>query len=297
MSQKIHEIRLDKTKRLAAQSIKGHNRWHPDIPPIVKVDPGDEVWLDTLDAVDRQILPTTGIDDVAKCDLNAAHPLTGPVWVNGAEAGDLLEVRLLDIIADDNGWTAQLPGFGFLRDLFSEPYLVRWRLAAGFAEAPELPDIRIPEASFPGVIGVAPSHAQLQRIITRERVAAQRGGFVLPPDPRSAIPTMEPIASEGLRTIPPRETGGNLDVEQLVKGTIVYLPDGQPAHCFRLATATLPKAMARYVALRSKWRRRSIFGLICTKLRRASAGLAEFNSPEVRNRGRGDAITLPPACR
>jgi len=224
MSQKIHEIRLDKTKRLAAQSIKGHNRWHPDIPPIVKVDPGDEVWLDTLDAVDRQILPTTGIDDVAKCDLNAAHPLTGPIWVNGAEAGDLLEVRLLDIIADDNGWTAQLPGFGFLRDLFSEPHLVRWHLATGFAEAPELPGIRIPEASFPGVIGVAPSHPQLQRIIRRERVTAQRGGFVLPPDPRSAIPTMEPIASEGLRTIPPRETGGNLDVKQLVKGTIVYLP-------------------------------------------------------------------------
>ncbi|MBV8359762.1 MAG: acetamidase/formamidase family protein [Deltaproteobacteria bacterium] len=224
MSQKIFELRLDKSKRLTAQSIRGHNRWHPDIAPILKVDPGDEVVLDTLDAVDRQILSTTHIDDVAKCDLNVAHPLTGPIWVNGAAAGDLLEVQLLDIIADDSGWTAQLPGFGFLRDLFSEPYLVRWRLGAGFAETPDLPGIRIPEASFPGVIGVAPSHAQLQRIIIRERLTAERGGFVLPPDPRSAIPATEPIASEGLRTIPPRETGGNLDVKQLVKGTTVYLP-------------------------------------------------------------------------
>jgi formamidase len=224
MSQKIHEIRLDKTKRLAGQSAKGHNRWHPEIPPVLKVDSGDEVLLDTLDAADRQILSTMGIDDVARCDLNAAHPLTGPIWVTDAGPGDLLEVQLLDIIADDYGWTAQLPGFGFLRDLFPEPHLVRWRLGAGFAEAPELPGVRIPEASFPGVIGVAPSHAQLRRIIARERTTAERGGFALPPDPRSAVPAAEPIASEGLRTIPPRETGGNLDVKQLIKGTTVYLP-------------------------------------------------------------------------
>jgi formamidase len=224
MSEKVHELRLDKSKRLAEQSSSGHNRWHPDIPPILKVEPGDDVVLDTLDAADRQILTATGLDDVARCDLNVAHPLTGPIWVNGAAEGDLLEVQLLDVIADGRGWTAQLPGFGFLRDVFAEPHLVRWRLEAGFAESPDLPGIRIPEASFPGVIGLAPSHAQMQRITARERVAAERGGFVLPPDPRSAIPATEPIASQGLRTIPPRETGGNLDVKQLVKGTTVYLP-------------------------------------------------------------------------
>jgi formamidase len=224
MSQRIHEIRLDKAKRLTAQSAKGHNRWHPGIPPILKVDPGDEVLLDTLDATDRQIVSTTSVEDLAKLDLNVAHPLTGPIWINGAEAGDLLEVQLLDIVADDYGWTAQLPGFGFLRDLFSEPHLVRWRMQADFAESPDLPGVRIPEASFPGVIGVAPSRAQLRQITARERATADRGGVVLPPDPRSAVPANEPIASEGLRTIPPRETGGNLDVKQLVKGTTVYLP-------------------------------------------------------------------------
>jgi formamidase len=224
MSHKILELRLNKTKRLAEQSAKGHNRWHPDIPPILTVDPGHEVLLDTLDAADRQIASARGIDEVAKCDLNAVHPLTGPVWIKDAEAGDLLEVQLLDIMADDSGWTAQLPGFGFLRDLFPEPHLVRWRLGAGFAEAPDLPGVRIPESSFPGVIGVAPSHAQLKRVIARERATAERGGFALPPERRSAIPAAEPIASEGLRTIPPRETGGNLDVKQLVKGTTVYLP-------------------------------------------------------------------------
>src|SRR5215469_10557928 len=109
MSQKTYEVRLDKTKRLAAQSSKGHNRWHPDIPPILKIEPGDEVTVDTLDAADRQILSTSRLEDVANCDLNVAHPLTGPIWINGAEPGDLLEVELLDIVADDTGWTAQLP--------------------------------------------------------------------------------------------------------------------------------------------------------------------------------------------
>ena len=224
MSQKCHEIRLDPGKPLAAQSSSGHNRWHPDIPAILRIDAGDEVTLDTLDAVDRQILPTTRLEEVAKCDLNVAHPLTGPIWINDAEPGDLLEVQLIDVVAGHHGWTAQLPGFGFLRDLFPEPHLIRWHLSAGFAESNDLPGVRISEASFPGVIGVAPSRVQLQRIAVREQAAAQRGGFVLPPDPRSAIPATEPLASEGLRTIPPRETGGNLDVKQLVKGTTVFLP-------------------------------------------------------------------------
>jgi formamidase len=180
--------------------------------------------LDTFDALDCQIGSSHAVADAAAWDLNAAHPLTGPVWINGADAGDLLEVQLLDIIASDSGWTAQLPGFGFLRDLFPEPHLVRWCLNSGYAESSDLPGVRIPEASFPGVIGVAPSLAQLGRIILRERATVERGGVALPPEPRAAIPAVEPIASQGLRTIPPRETGGNIDVKQLVKGTNVFLP-------------------------------------------------------------------------
>src|SRR5467141_3684700 len=92
--------------------------------------------------------------------------------------------------------------------------VVRWRLGGGFAESPDLPRVRISEASFPGVIGVAPALEQLARIAERERATAARGGMVMPPEPRSAVPSHEPIASTGLRTIPPRETGGNLDVKQ-----------------------------------------------------------------------------------
>lgn len=223
MSTKIHELRLDKNRRLATQPGKAHNRWHPAIPPALRIDSGEEAVLDTLDALDCQIGPG-GVADAANWDLNAAHPLTGPVWINGAEPGDLLEVEIVDIAAGNSGWTAQLPGFGFLRDLFPEPHLVRWRLGRGYAESSDLPRVRIPEASFAGVIGVAPALDQLERIARREQATAARGGVVMPPEPRSAIPATEPVASQGLRTIPPRETGGNLDVKQLVKGTSVYLP-------------------------------------------------------------------------
>jgi formamidase len=128
MNNRVHELRLDRTQRSAAQSGKCHNRWHPAVPPALRVDSGDEVMVDTLDALDGQIKPTHTAVNAAEWDLNAAHPLTGPIWIHGAEPGDLLEVELLDITAGDTGWTAQLPGFGFLRDIFPEPHRVRWSL-------------------------------------------------------------------------------------------------------------------------------------------------------------------------
>jgi len=224
MAGKVHEVRIDRSKTLAEEPNTGHNRWHPGIPPLVRADPGDEVILETRDALDRQITWDTTTDAVGRTDLGPVHPLTGPVWVNGAEEGDLLEVQMLDVIPQDFGFTTEIPGFGFLRDLFPDPFLARWRLSGGFAESPELPGIRIPEASFPGVIGLAPSMEQLRRIVARERATAERGGVALPPDPHGAVPSAEPFASEGLRTIPPRETAGNLDVKQLTKGTTIYFP-------------------------------------------------------------------------
>ena len=224
MSVRLHEIRLDSSQRLHTQPGKGHNRWHPAIPPVVRLDPGDEARLDTIDSLDCQIDLSGAPPDPSRWNLGAAHPLTGPIWVNGAEPGDLLEVEIVDIVPGSIGWTMEVAGFGFLRDLFDEPFLVRWQMANGIAYSDDLPGVRIPEASFPGVIGVAPSLEQVEWIITRERATVLRGGIALPPDPDAAVPASEPIASRGLRTIPPRENAGNLDVKQLVKGTTIYLP-------------------------------------------------------------------------
>ena len=74
------------------------------------------------------------------------------------------------------------------------------------------------------VMWVAPSHALRSRLVAREDELRRRGGAVLPPSAQGAVPAAEPIASEALRTIPPRETGGNFDIKQLTAGTTLLLP-------------------------------------------------------------------------
>ena len=220
----MKSIELDYSKRCGEEPEKGHNRWHPDIPPVIEVDPGEEVVMQTRHAFDGQITPTTVADDLLGTDLGLVHPLTGPVFVKGAEPGDLLEVTIQHIEPAHWGFTSILPGFGFLRDVFTEPYLVHWEMNDGFARSPQLPGVAIPEASFMGTIGVAPSRALRQEILLREDELLRRGGMVVGPTPEGAVPAQEPFASEGLRTIPPREHGGNMDIKQLTAGTRLMLP-------------------------------------------------------------------------
>jgi formamidase len=110
--------------------------------------------------------------------------------------------------------------------------MVKWTIDGGFAVSPDLPDVRIPGAPFMGVMGVAPSHELRARVAAREDELLRRGGAVLPPEARGAVPAAEPIASEALRTIPPRETGGNFDIKQLTAGTTLLLPVYTPGALF-----------------------------------------------------------------
>ena len=87
-------------------------------------DPGEEVVLQTRNAFDGEVTPSSRAGDLSNLNLNVVHPLTGPVFVNGAEPGDLLEVNILQIEPAAWGFTTIIPGFGFLRDLFLEPYIV-----------------------------------------------------------------------------------------------------------------------------------------------------------------------------
>ncbi len=61
----MHEIRIDRTKTLAKDPGTGHNRWHPDIPPVIRCDLGEEVILDTRGAFDGQFGPDASLDVVA----------------------------------------------------------------------------------------------------------------------------------------------------------------------------------------------------------------------------------------
>jgi formamidase len=219
-----HEIRVDFSSPLAAEPEKGHNRWHPDIPAVVGCSPGDEVVMETRDALDGQITKDSAVDDVAKCNLNVVHPLTGPVHVEGAEPGDLLVAEILEVAPPPFGFTVQIPGFGFLRDEFPDPHIVKWEIAEGWATSDDLPGVRIPGAPFMGTIGLAPSRDLMTRIAAREQELLDRGGAVLPPEPADAVPSDTAIAAEALRTVPPRENVGNVDIKQLAAGARLLMP-------------------------------------------------------------------------
>ena len=225
-------IAIDRNKQLGEEPEKGHNRWHPDLKPVAEIDPGQVVGMETRDAFDLQFNEATTAQEVGACDLNLVHPLTGPVYVNGAEPGDILEVKIHEVAPEPFGFTTQVPGFGFLRDVFTEPHIIRWKIADGFATSADLPGVKIPGAPFMGVIGVAPSHELLEIINKREADLAERGGAVLGPERAGAVPVAEGIAAKAVRTIAPHETGGNLDIKQLTAGTTVRIPVYVPGALF-----------------------------------------------------------------
>jgi formamidase len=208
-----------------------HNRWHPAIEAAMVVEPGVEVRLEAEDGLAGQLTRTSTHADAGRLSLGLAHPLAGPVLVEGAEPGDLLEVQFVSYEPDDFGTTAVIPGFGYLADLFPEPFLVKWEIADGLARSPELPGVAVPGDTFAGVVGVAPSHEQLERFRGREEALRAAGQPVADPVEQDALPGH---AAAGLRTVPPRETGGNMDVRQLVAGSTLWLPVSVPGALFSI---------------------------------------------------------------
>ncbi|MBI3989557.1 MAG: acetamidase/formamidase family protein, partial [candidate division NC10 bacterium] len=221
-------IRIQKTGFRCGEDPRCHNRWHPAIKHVATADPGDILIYETRDAVDHTFSMSSTAADVAAANLNLVHPLTGPIFINGAERGDVLAITLIDIDPDPFGFTVIVPGFGFLRDVFPNPYIVRWNLNRLEATSPDMPGVRIPFNGFMGTIGVAPGPEETEVMYQREEALRKAGGFVLPPEPKDAMPKdvcgpMGTHKDRCLRTIPPRENGGNMDIKQMQKGTTLLL--------------------------------------------------------------------------
>ncbi len=165
-----------------------HNKFSRKIEPVVRVPSSSVIEAFTHEATGGQLTPTSTLEDAAKVNWDWIHTLTGPVYVEGAEPGDVLAVRLIELEPADWGWMEIHPEFGFLTGEFNEPVLQIFALDKEKNEVEFADGIRIPLRPFAGVMGVAPD------------------------------------TDEMLNTIPPRANGGNLDDPNLVAGTTVYFP-------------------------------------------------------------------------
>jgi acetamidase/formamidase len=164
-----------------------HFAWDNSLPPVLQIEPGDSVTIDTWDASGHFYSPTSTAAKVLEPRPFPGHALTGPIAVNGARPGDTLVVDVLEVRPNTWGWTAFGPGRGLLPDDFTAPYLRIWDLSDG-STARGLEAVRVPLAPFCGVMGVA-------------------------------------LAEPGTHsTIPPRRVGGNMDVRQITAGATLYLP-------------------------------------------------------------------------
>jgi formamidase len=240
---------LDSTKKFEDQEKVGHNRWHPEIPPVAAVKPGDSFRVHCREWFDGAIVNDDSADDILNAPLLTVHKLSGPFAVEGAKPGDLLVVDILDvgpIPQEDSGPLAgqgwgytgifsRNNGGGFLTDQFPDAYKAIWDFNGQMATSRHVPGISFPGLIHPGLMGTAPSAALLARWNKREGdlIATDPGRvppLALPPEAEHAVlgtlsgADFDRVAGEAARTAPPRENGGNQDIKNLSKGTRIFYP-------------------------------------------------------------------------
>jgi formamidase len=239
---------VDQSKLMAEQDPPGHNRWHPDIPIVAEVRPGDEFRVECREWTDAQIGNNDSSNDVRDVQLDRCHMLSGPIGIQGAEPGDLLCVDILDLgpvpqevgSAPGQGWGytgvfAKVNGGGFLTDYFPDALKAIWDFHGQQATSRHLPGVRYTGITHPGLFGTAPSAELLARWNERERALIDTDPDRVPPlalapnenDALAGTLTgseLQQVAREGARTVPARENGGNHDIKNFTRGSRVYYP-------------------------------------------------------------------------
>lgn len=239
---------LDSNKPFTDQEKIGHNRWHPDIPPVVTVKPGTTFRADCREWFDGAIKNDDSAEDILNAPLNKVHALAGPFAVEGAEPGDLLIVDIVDLgpIPQEEGplagqgWGytgifAKHNGGSFLTEQFPDAYKAIWDFQGGDCTSRHIPHVKFTGITHPGLMGTAPSADLLKKWNKREGdlIATdphRMPPLALPPEPDGAIlgtltgSEFDRVAGEAARTAPPRENGGNQDIKNLTKGSRVFYP-------------------------------------------------------------------------
>ena len=163
-----------------------HSRWNRALPPRLTIASGDTVHFECLDSSGAQVCPGMPVEQFVHIDRARIHALTGPVFINAAEPGDVLQIDVLEVAHKGWGWSSVIPGLGFLKQRFSQPYLFHWKLESDVSHS--LAPATVPLRPFCGVMGVA---------------RGEDGEFT---------------------TRPPGPFGGNMDVRELCAGSTLYLP-------------------------------------------------------------------------
>ncbi len=166
-----------------------HHGWDNSFAPRLRIVPGESIQFETVDASSGQLNRTSTAADLARLDLARVNPVTGPVFIEGAQPGDALKVTVLSFKPSGWGWTGNIPGFGLLTDQFPDPHLHHWNYDPLSAVSVMYgPGGRVPLRPMCGTIGVAPAEPGLHSII------------------------------------PPRNVGGNMDIRDIAEGVELYLP-------------------------------------------------------------------------
>ncbi len=180
-------------------AVPTHSRWNATLPPRLTIDSGDVVHFECQDSSGAQVHRDMTVEEFQSIDRGLIHALTGPVAIAGAELGDVLQIDVLEVRHKGWGWSSVIPGLGFLKERFTEPFLFHWELEPSISRS--LGPAIVPLRPFCGIMGVAP---------------AEKGEF---------------------RTRPPGIFGGNMDVRELAAGATLYLPVLQPGALFSCGDA------------------------------------------------------------
>ena len=182
----------------------------PKEKPRLTIESGDTVSIETLMHAKDQIGKGVSMEKIV--ELRKANPgggphsLTGPVYVNGAEPGDVLEIRILKIVPKKVGTNFNLPGkefptIGALAKDFPEGYVKYFDIKPGAKTVQFKPGIEIPLKPFPGTLAVG---------IDPDDPSPRKGGDKDP---------MAPVS-----TIRPWKNGSNMDINELTEGSTIFIP-------------------------------------------------------------------------
>jgi acetamidase/formamidase len=160
--------------------------------PVATIKPGETVEVETWDASGNAVTPGQTLKDVRQKGIRIyENPITGPIYVEGAQAGDALKIEIIDIRLPDIGWTSAKRGSGMFEDWLqrSSPITKFSKISSGkvFYALKDGRMIEIPAKPFVGTIGLSP-------------------------------------AFEAISTIIPERHGGNMDVPDICAGNTLYLP-------------------------------------------------------------------------